>query len=531
MIFDGKWGLGLAALLMTVLAVSWSIAQKGFRLFLTSMAMQIRRLQRQKAGHGALTVSDTSYRPEIEEELRLHTEIVNHMVQGVHLTDCRTMKIVYAHPTIEKMFGYQPGELTGLPVSILNAHTGKPPEETASEILEALKTHGVWTGEILNRKKNGETFWSHAGITSFTSTRFGDVWISLHEDISCRKTLSKALEEQGKEYDILVNSMGDGLVKLDADWRIISANRKFAAMADRHPESIPGTLFLNLIHPEDRSAFENRLRGRKKGRSFPFETVTMLARPDGQFINVRISSIPFFDKDGRYEGGIGIVSDITDLIRQQKKLASLVKEKDLLLREVHHRVKNNLAVITSLLNLQADGLPEDQRQPLIESRNRVRAMALVHETLYRHEDLSKLSLEEYVHSLVENLMALHRDARSRIAVHIQIQDITLKLSEGISCGLVLNELTSNALKHAFPGDRQGVITISAQSVKDTHIRLSIQDNGVGMAQTGSVGKKEDGLGLDIVRLLAENQLEGTMDIVDENGVRIEIEWETQENND
>jgi|GEM_PF-3372215 len=531
MILDGKWVLGLAVLLMTALAVSWGAAKKGPRLFLTSMAMQIRRLQRQKAGHGALTVSDTSHRSEIEEELRLHTEIVNHMVQGVHLTDCRTMKIVYAHPTIEKMFGYQPGELTGLPVSILNAHTDKPPEETASEILEALKTHGVWTGEILNRKKNGETFWSHAGITSFTSTRFGDVWISLHEDISCRKTLSKALEEQGKEYDILVNSMGDGLVKLDEDWRIIFANRKFAAMIDQHAESLAGISLYDLIHPGDRVSFEELLRERKKGRSFPFETVTMLARPDGQFINVRISSIPFFDKDGRYEGGIGIVSDITDLIRQQKKLASLVKEKDLLLREVHHRVKNNMAVITSLLNLQADGLPEDQSRPLIESRNRVKAMALVHETLYRHEDLSKFSLGGYVHALVENLMALHRDARSRVEVHIQIQDISLKLSQGISCGLILNELISNALKHAFPENRKGAIFITGRHVKDTYIRLTIQDNGVGMAGFGSAGKQENGMGLDIVRLLIENQLEGTMDIVNDNGVRIEIEWETRENNE
>ncbi|EMS81181.1 sensor histidine kinase [Desulfotignum phosphitoxidans] len=523
--------MNLKSLLMEVPAMSWGDVKKGCCLFLTSMVKQIRQFQRQKAGYEDLSVPDSPRRCGIEEELRLHTEIVNHMVQGVHLTDCRTMKIVYAHPTIEKMFGYQPGELTGRPVSILNAHTDKAPEKTASEILEALKTQGIWTGEILNRKKNGETFWSHAGITSFTSTRFGDVWISLHEDISCRKALSKALEEQGKEYDILVNSMGDGLVKLDADWRIIFANRKFAAMVDHRQESILGTLFLNLIHPEDRSAFENRLSGRKKGQSFPFETVTALMRQDGQVIDVRISSIPFFDQNGRYEGGIGIVSDITDLIRQQKTLASLVKEKDLLLREVHHRVKNNLAVITSLLNLQADGLPEDQRQFLIESRNRVKAMALVHEILYRHDDLSSVSLDRYVHVLVENLMDIHRDARSRIAVHIQIQDVALKLSEGISCGLMLNELISNALKYAFPENRQGIIKISAQSVKDTHIRLIIQDNGVGMADHKKAGEKEDGLGLDIVRLLAENQLEGTMDIVNDNGVRIEIEWETQKNND
>jgi two-component sensor histidine kinase len=128
-------------------------------------------------------------------------------------------------------------------------------------------------------------------------------------------------------------------------------------------------------------------------------------------------------------------------------------------------------------------------------------------------------------------MNIHRDARSRIEIHIQVHAVTLKLSEGIDCGLILNELISNALKHAFPGNRKGVIKISAQFVKDTHFRLIIQDNGAGMAETRGVEKKEDGLGLDIVRLLAENQLEGTMDIISDNGVRIEIEWETQENND
>jgi PAS domain S-box-containing protein len=531
MILDSKWVLYLRNLLMKVLAMSWGAAKKGLRPFSASMAMQIRQFQRQKAGYEDLSVSDTGQRFEIEEELRLHTEIVNHMVQGVHLTDYRTMKIVYAHPTIEKMFGYHPGELTGRPVSILNAQTDKPPEKTTSEILETLKASGLWTGEILNRKKNGETFWSHAGITSFKSTRFGDVWISLHEDISCRKALSKALEHQAEEYDILVNSMGDGLVKLSADWQIIFANQKFVAMVDSYQESIPGTSFLDLIHSKDRPVFEKWLNQRKKGRSSPFETVTALTRQDGQVVNVRISSTPFFDADGMYEGGIGIVSDITELIRQQKILASLVKEKDLLLREVHHRVKNNLAVVTSLLNLQADGLPEDQRQPLIESRNRIKAMALVHENLYRHDDLSRVSLAGYVHSLVENLMNIHRDARSRIEIHIQVHAVTLKLSEGIDCGLILNELISNALKHAFPGNRKGVIKISAQFVKDTHFRLIIQDNGAGMAETRGVEKKEDGLGLDIVRLLAENQLEGTMDIISDNGVRIEIEWETQENND
>ncbi|WP_260839395.1 PAS domain S-box protein [Methylomonas koyamae] len=236
-------------------------------------------------------------------------------------------------------------------------------------------------------------------------------------------------------------------------------------------------------------------------------------RKDGSEFPVEIGLGLIDDEDG-----IIILSSIIDITERRSasdRLRQALKEKELLLKEVYHRVKNNLQVVSSLINLQAGNVKSEAIGDLLkQSSDRIKAMALLHEKLYQSKDLAKIDFKDYMRSLVDHLLFGYGTHASKIAVNLRIEDVYLNVDTAIPCGLIINELLSNALKHAFPGDRRGEIDIDFTRGQGELV-LVIADNGIGLPAQLDITRSAS-LGLQLVNTLI-NQLMGQMTVERSHG--------------
>ncbi|WP_018412210.1 sensor histidine kinase [Methyloversatilis thermotolerans] len=249
-------------------------------------------------------------------------------------------------------------------------------------------------------------------------------------------------------------------------------------------------------------------------------------RADGSEFPVEIGLNPMPTEGGTLV--LASIVDITERKRAQQVLEQALLEKTVLLNEVHHRVKNNLQVITSLLNLQANNADDPRlRDILSESQNRVRAMSLTPQLLYERKDFSKMDLGDYLYRLPQLLRGSYRESASRIELRLERPDtpVYLDLERAIPCGLLVNELVTNAFKHAFPPPRHGEITIELAREEDGSVTLTVRDDGVGLPDDFSLESVKS-LGLQLVPLLTD-QLHARLDMPTGGGAHYRINFSGQ----
>ena len=215
-----------------------------------------------------------------------------------------------------------------------------------------------------------------------------------------------------------------------------------------------------------------------------------------------------------------------DLTLANTQLTGALEEKSVLLKEVHHRVKNNLQVICSLLNLQSGHIKDPAAlQIFTESRNRVRSMALIHEKLYQSQDLSRIDFEDYIKAVSGGLMAGFAGKSSAIRIAVDVERIMLPVDSAVPCGLIVNELVTNCFKYAFKEASSGEIRVGMKRLNETHIQLSVSDNGVGFPKEIDFRNTES-LGMQLVTTLSE-QLDGTISLKNGCGTTFEISFPEQ----
>ncbi len=224
------------------------------------------------------------------------------------------------------------------------------------------------------------------------------------------------------------------------------------------------------------------------------------------------------------EINISSIRDITDRIESDKKIKSSLKEKEILLKEIHHRVKNNMQVIQSLLSLQLNMTENpEQKKLLIDSGNRIKSMALIHETLYGSEDIAHLNIKTYFDNIVQHLFKIYNKSNIHVEINVDIQLQDLNLDCCIACGLIINELTSNALKYAFENTTKGNLAIFLNKTDEKNGHLIVKDDGCGLPADFNIEGFES-LGLKIVRILVQGQLNGHLTVTSENGAMFEIKF-------
>jgi len=208
---------------------------------------------------------------------------------------------------------------------------------------------------------------------------------------------------------------------------------------------------------------------------------------------------------------VAVYEDVTERKQAEEQIQKDLKEKVVLLKEIHHRVKNNMNVITSLLSLQSTKInnKEQAMAAFEESRNRIYSMALVHEQLYGSDNLSKIDMKPYIKTIslkLKQFYAIDKD----IALELMVNNVFLDVTYAVPCGLILNELITNAYKHAFPGRKSGRIKIAFRQLKDKSYKLTVQDYGVGLPEKVDI-ETSDTLGLELVNILTE-QIEAKLEI-------------------
>ena len=332
---------------------------------------------------------------------------------------------------------------------------------------------------------------------------------TINQNITERKQAEQALRESEARWRSLTEHSPDHILMLDTDAAILYMNRPLFGKSD---DKIIGTSFYEHTVSENRTAIRKSIEDvRTTGKAATIEH--SIKSDDGSAKHFELHIGPVMH-GGNVTSLIVRSADVTERKKQEERLTKSLKEKEALLREIHHRVKNNLQIIYSLLNLQVGYLDNTRYKRLFqESQDRIKSMVLIHETLYQSENLADINPVEYVNSLIKYLSHTYSIQKHNIHIHTHIDKIDMDIDTAIPCGLIINELVSNAVKYAFPGSlRRQKPEISIILKQDTghRLRLAIADNGKGLPADLDYEHTRT-LGLQLVSALTQ-QLHGTLDV-------------------
>jgi len=335
-------------------------------------------------------------------------------------------------------------------------------------------------------------------------------------DVTESRLAQKALEASEERNRTILRTAQDGYWLVDLEGRFLDVNDAYCELSGYSREELLGMSIRDLEAQEsDDQIAAHRARVQAVGHD-RFET--RHRRKDGKLFDLEVN-VTFLAHDG---GRLfTFLRDITERKAAEAQIRASLQEKEVLLKEVHHRVKNNLQVIASLLNLQSAQLHSDEAVGLLrESQNRIHSLALIHEKLYRSSDLARIQFRDYVRDLASSLVATLSPADATITVRVEVEELDLGVDTAIPVALVINELVSNSLKHAFRGRREGTIEISLRSTEPQRFLLAVADDGVGLPSDGEHGRAGS-LGLQLVDVLA-TQLRGSISARNEHGARFEL---------
>jgi len=325
-------------------------------------------------------------------------------------------------------------------------------------------------------------------------------------------TIEQALRKSEERFRQVVESAPNAMVMIGSTGLIEMVNAQTERMFGYDRSELLGKPIETLVperfrrnHPALRTAFFNAPLARAMGAG---RDLYGLKKDGGEF-PVEIGLNPIETDEGTMV--LSAIVDISDRKQKEERIHAALKEKDILLGEIHHRVKNNLQVVNSLLDLQVDRITDPTALSMLkESQNRIKSMALIHQTLYESKDFVEADFSNFLDTMVPTLVSSYSVDSDRIALTIEAAEVLLSIHAAIPCGLVVNELISNALKHGFPGNRRGEIKIVLAHEVDDHAILSVSDDGVGLPEELDL-ERTGTLGLQMVSLLAD-QLGGTITI-------------------
>jgi len=332
-----------------------------------------------------------------------------------------------------------------------------------------------------------------------------------------RRRAEKAFRRSEMRFQRAVESFPDGFVIYDAERRFQFANGKGLVLSGSHQDQILGRRDEDIFPREIVEIYlPSLVKAQETRQTQVLECV--LPMPAGSRM-YHLTYVPLVEEGDKTFQILGIVRDITDQKLFEDQLKDSLQERETLLSEVHHRVKNNLQVVSSLLNLQAGKIRITEAvEALRESQNRIKSMALIHEKLYQTGTLSRIDIGEYIRDLAVRLS--HSYAVARVGMEFDLATAYLTVDKAIPCGLILNELVSNALKHAFPAGKEGTVFIQLRSLGDATFVLGVRDNGIGLPDDLDFSRSPS-LGMQLVQTLS-SQLDGRVTLDRDGGTTVSV---------
>jgi PAS domain S-box-containing protein len=337
---------------------------------------------------------------------------------------------------------------------------------------------------------------------------------------SCQDITEREEAEETRHRLVhLVESSADAIFALSLEGTIESWNAAARRIFGFSAEEVVGKSSSMLVPEQGGHDLQRLLCALRDGASAVHHQL-QYRRKDGSLFDAAVAMSAIVDHAGRIVGLSKVVRDISDQKLAEQRMMQSLREKEVLLREIHHRVKNNLQVISSLLNLQMERVVNPAaRAALTESQSRIRSMALVHSLLYRAKDLAHIDFIEYLRTVVDSLVSTYGAEASTIETSVKGAQVQLDIDRAIACGLIVTELVSNALRHAFPHHRHGHIDVEVVSEAD-QVKLEVRDDGIGLpreAQRGAVPS----FGLQIARTLTQ-QLDGAIELIVDRGTAAHV---------
>jgi PAS domain S-box-containing protein len=447
-----------------------------------------------------------------------YQDLFNSISDAIYLVNDEGM-IIEANEGVESTFGYKRAEVVGKHNKVLSA-PGKYDEEWVEEVIR--RAHEGKTGkyEGWGKKKNGEIIPTEYVVNS--GNYFGEkATIVIERDVSDRKKSEEALKQREGLFSKLFNSTPIGIALLNAHREVEMVNDGFEQLFGYRESELRGLELDKLIVPEKRKEEAQRLNESDRVK----EVTEKRIRKDGTILDVIIYAVPVIVEKS-VVGIYGIYVDITDRKKAEEQVHKSLREKEMLLAEIHHRVKNNLAVITGLLELQSYSAENESAKLILkDSQMRVNSIAMVHEKLYQSEDFSEVDIKQYFEELVAIIHKTMSRAATRVEISLQIKPIKLPITQAIPCGLLLNEILTNSYKHAFTGREKGLITVQLTQ-SNNQLLLTIKDDGIGLPNTPELNIHTS-MGMTLIKTLAK-QLEATFSHRSENGAVFEFAFEKSE---
>ncbi len=371
---------------------------------------------------------------------------------------------------------------------------------------DEISPKGRTDGKIVLKLERSENKWSEIQFTPVYRGGLFSGWIYIFEDISDRKHAEELIVKSEKKYKELADLLPQTVFETDVNANLTFMNiYGFEMFGYTQKDVANGLKILELIVEEERDLSREKIKNVLEGQVSGDEYTAQ--RRDKTKFPIILHSNPIIH-EGTHEGFRGIIIDISELKNAEDKIIASLKEKEVLLQEIHHRVKNNMQIISSLLSLQANHTgSEEATEVLKESRGRVKSMAMIHEKLYHSHNLSLLNMAEYLDNLVKDILRSYSRAEG-ITATVDVEEIYLNIDTALPMGLLVNELVSNSIKHAFPKGN-GNINVKLESSGDEYI-LTVSDNGIGLPKNVDPFEASS-LGLQLVISLSI-QLEGDLNV-------------------
>jgi PAS domain S-box-containing protein len=445
----------------------------------------------------------------LEEQKNYNRNIIESSLDMIIACD-ENGNLIEFNKASQLQFGYEAEEVLGKPLEILYID-----KESLFEVMDTLAWQGSYSGEVQNITKAGKVFTSYLSASLIVNDK-GDVVGSMgvSRDITeIRANERKALEQKAKLESIFNSTENMMIWTMNKDRCITSLNNNLVKWAKSElKEDLRITTNIQNIferHLEmdfyqgQLTFFDDAFKGKPRQFEIP------LRSKDNKVIWLQAFLNPVY-LDEKLEEVSCLFYDNTERKEIDRKIRDSLKEKEVLLQEVHHRVKNNLQVISSILNLQTSYVNDPGTLEILkESQNRIKSMSFIHETLYRTTDFSSINFSEYIKSLSYNLIQSYRLQNCHVDFVADVDEVEMSIDQAIPCGLIVNELVSNALKYAYTGRSKGKLAISLKE-KNNRIFLQISDDGIGLPENFKF-EKTDSLGVQLVYSLTE-QLDGTIEV-------------------
>jgi len=453
-----------------------------------------------------------------ESENTLLAQTVKSVQDCITITDLQD-RIIFVNDAFTTTYGFTEADVVGKNISMLRS--SRNPSAVVGGILPAT-LRGGWHGELWNRKKDGDEFPVEVW-TSPVRDHQGAVIaaVGVARDISDRKRAEALLEER----DLMLREsqragrIGSYDFNIPGDsWSSSEILNEIFGIAPDTPRTF--ATWLALVHPDSQAEMQRYFLEEVAGKRHPFNKEYRIVRAnDGEVRWVWGKGELTYDADGRPIRMFGTIQDITERALAQEQIRSSLREKEMLLKEIHHRVKNNMQVVTSLLNIEAEKAGDARTKALFhESMTRIRSMALVHEKLYRSPSLASIEFGEYVKSVAGELLRTYH--APGVVCTVDAGALPLGVDIAIPCGLIVSELVSNALKHAFPDSRSGSVRIILRKEDPSTVIMSVEDDGVGLPHDMDP-RQAGSMGLNLVYSLAA-QIRGTVSVGHNGGTRFTV---------